>query len=74
MVAKLNLPIWYTRVFKAVHLVQIIHSHHLLLVAALPKHHVGLLLVERAAHPTVCGMHGEDGQSNSPSCSSIDTS
>ena len=57
---KLNSPIWDTRVLKAVHLVLIIHSHILLLITALLEHHVSLLFVERAAHPTVCWMHWED--------------
>ena len=39
------------------HLILIIHSHILLLVTAFLEHHVSLLFVEGAAHPTVCWMH-----------------
>ena len=52
-------PIWFCRVFKAVILVLFGHPGNLLLVTVGPKQLICFLLVECAAHTTVCGVHWE---------------
>ena len=54
-------PIWFCRVFEAVILVLFGQPGNLLLVTVCPKQLICFLLVECAAHTTVCGVHWEYG-------------